>query len=469
MIQQISIKGLFGHLTYTLPQTGQLQEAVILYGENGTGKTTILRLVYHMLSPAHNGGHRTEISKVPFSSLSIQLEGAIEVRATRTPGILVGPCLLQFFQNNELVAEWDYVPGAKSLPTSSPELFYAMNQMIERSSSTNRGSGKAIRDLQEWIETRDKAPKKKQGEGFYLTALRSIRFRISLLSAERLMYSDDSEEQESAYELRSLAREESVARIFEKGREMSLRSAMLSAWQWIASQAVQGANAGGDNANVVYTDIVKRLSRTKPSSKTTPGKPVDAKPIIERLVTLRDRSLAMSKYNFMPALRADEIIEVLSSAKPSVLPILQTVLEPYINGQQARILALENIYQITHRFVSTFNAFYKGKRVNLDLGNGMSIINEFDGETLDPMHLSSGEQQLLLLFCHTLVSRARPSIFIIDEPELSLNVKWQRKLVRALLDVSSGSTTQFLFASHSIELLTQHRDKVVELKPAEGN
>jgi len=81
------------------------------------------------------------------------------------------------------------------------------------------------------------------------------------------------------------------------------------------------------------------------------------------------------------------------------------------------------------------------------------------------MHLSSGEQQLLLLFCNTLVSRARPSIFIIDEPEISLNVKWQRKLVQNLLDVSQGGNTQFIFASHSIELLTQHRDKVVPVKP----
>jgi len=69
-----------------------------------------------------------------------------------------------------------------------------------------------------------------------------------------------------------------------------------------------------------------------------------------------------------------------------------------------------------------------------------------------------------LLFCHTLIARDRPSIFIIDEPELSLNVKWQRKLLEALLDVVAKSQIQFLFASHSIELLAQHRDKVVPLR-----
>jgi predicted ATPase len=55
-------------------------------------------------------------------------------------------------------------------------------------------------------------------------------------------------------------------------------------------------------------------------------------------------------------------------------------------------------------------------------------------------------------------------VFIIDEPELSLNVKWQRRLVQSLLDCTEGASVQFLMASHSMELLARHRSHVVPLK-----
>ena len=77
--------------------------------------------------------------------------------------------------------------------------------------------------------------------------------------------------------------------------------------------------------------------------------------------------------------------------------------------------------------------------------------------------LSSGEKQLLLLFCNIITAREQASIFIIDEPELSLNVVWQRKLVNALLAFSEGSSIQLILASHSIELLTQYDQNVCDL------
>jgi predicted ATP-binding protein involved in virulence len=52
---------------------------------------------------------------------------------------------------------------------------------------------------------------------------------------------------------------------------------------------------------------------------------------------------------------------------------------------------------------------------------------------------------------------------MIDEPEISLNVKWQRQLVQSLLSITDGASIQFIFASHSMELLAQHRNRVVKL------
>jgi energy-coupling factor transporter ATP-binding protein EcfA2 len=115
--------------------------------------------------------------------------------------------------------------------------------------------------------------------------------------------------------------------------------------------------------------------------------------------------------------------------------------------------------------VESINSFYTDKSVTFDLRRGLRIRTAL-GKALKPAMLSSGERQLLLLFCNMVVAKQRPNIFIIDEPELSLNVKWQRQLVRSLLAVSRDSQMQFILATHSIELLTRHKEYVVELNQA---
>ena len=49
------------------------------------------------------------------------------------------------------------------------------------------------------------------------------------------------------------------------------------------------------------------------------------------------------------------------------------------------------------------------------------------------------------------------------DTEISLNVKWQRKLIRSLINLTRESPVQFIFATHSMELLTQYRNNVLRL------
>ena len=120
------------------------------------------------------------------------------------------------------------------------------------------------------------------------------------------------------------------------------------------------------------------------------------------------------------------------------------------------------VLSLVRLFVTNMNSFYTGKCVQFSLQTGLAVFSG-GGTRLKLNMLSSGEKQLLLLFCNTLIARDRSAIFIIDEPELSLNVKWQRRLVKALLDCIEGSNIQFLLATHSLEILALHRNNVAKL------
>ncbi len=85
---------------------------------------------------------------------------------------------------------------------------------------------------------------------------------------------------------------------------------------------------------------------------------------------------------------------------------------------------------------------------NAYLGNKKFVYNEkeftydicvTDGkrtQKIDLENLSSGEKQVVSVFSYLYLSPLSKSIILIDEPELSLSVPWQKKF---LLDISNGN------------------------------
>ncbi|MBK1990990.1 ATP-binding protein, partial [Sphaerospermopsis aphanizomenoides BCCUSP55] len=132
----------------------------------------------------------------------------------------------------------------------------------------------------------------------------------------------------------------------------------------------------------------------------------------------------------------------------------------------ARFNALQSIQNLLTTFESTINKFFHDKYIKIHVTDGIKIFTDENLE-LSPDKLSSGEKQLLLLFCNTLTARDKATIFIIDEPEISLNVKWQRQLIDALLELTKGSQVQFILATHSIELLSKYKNHVIKLVKTE--
>jgi ABC-type glutathione transport system ATPase component len=159
-------------------------------------------------------------------------------------------------------------------------------------------------------------------------------------------------------------------------------------------------------------------------------------------------------------LSTSEFLDALKGDSPDER--IAAFLQPYVESLEARVRALEPIYRTIDRFVAIVNGLLSDKSIVFDLSHGFKIKNKLNS-MLTPAQLSSGEQQLLLLFCYVLTGRDKPSVFMIDEPELSLNIKWQRQLIQSLLELTDNESIQFVFASHSLELLSQHRDRVVSL------
>ncbi len=69
------------------------------------------------------------------------------------------------------------------------------------------------------------------------------------------------------------------------------------------------------------------------------------------------------------------------------------------------------------------------------------------GEMLVPYQLSSGEKQMLAILLTVLVEDDLPYVLFMDEPEVSLHIEWQKRLIDLILELNTN--VQIILTTHS--------------------
>lgn len=146
-------------------------------------------------------------------------------------------------------------------------------------------------------------------------------------------------------------------------------------------------------------------------------------------------------------------------------------MEPYLETQKNRLDALDYLFETISFFCQSLNDYFYKKHVIYSVNEGFKfyqnnndsplLINKKD--EISVKKLSSGERQLLRLFSMVIRKSNVCPIIIIDEPEISLNIKWQRCLLETLNFFVRNSDAQFVVATHSFEILSSHLDNTVKV------
>ena len=84
------------------------------------------------------------------------------------------------------------------------------------------------------------------------------------------------------------------------------------------------------------------------------------------------------------------------------------------------------------------------------------------GETLLPYKLSSGEKQMLVILLTVLVEDHQNYVLFMDEPEVSLHIEWQKRLIELILELNPN--VQIILTTHSpAVIMSGWMDKVTEV------
>lgn len=103
------------------------------------------------------------------------------------------------------------------------------------------------------------------------------------------------------------------------------------------------------------------------------------------------------------------------------------------------------------KYVETCNAYFADKIIEYDeINYNIELYDKYEVQNQEPLQLSmlsSGEKQIVSLFSHIFLSDYSKYIIIIDEPELSLSVDWQERLLPDI--VNSGKCSFLAAVTHS--------------------
>jgi len=121
-----------------------------------------------------------------------------------------------------------------------------------------------------------------------------------------------------------------------------------------------------------------------------------------------------------------------------------------------------NIKKRYNRFLEIIDLLFKetDKKVDRDKNEVWFLSGD---KEISPYQLSSGEKQILVILLTVLVQDNKPSILFMDEPEISLHIDWQRKLIEYIRELNPN--VQIILATHSPGLIIEGwADRVFDVR-----
>lgn len=410
-ITKIEVKQLFGLYDYEI-MTNPNSNFLIFYGDNGCGKSSILSIIYHSLRPEPKDGHRTAISKIPFLSFTIKLSNNEIIEICRKS--IKGREYSIIFSNKRLEYHWKEKEEFEFLSFNKNEKVY--NE--------------------------------------YCDYLNKLNLNTVFLDANRNINISTDDDYEIIRTNKGVIR---VPQYDDSDRNsLSLLGVVKDFHRWMHKSMILGTDEGNRSITNEYLKILESASKHSKNQKLTIE---NVKKIIKEL---EDSSELYIKYGLTVELFPQEFKDKINTLSDSAWDTMYPIIDSYINTLKLRLVALSSLKYKLEKMDEYINSFFSNKTLEINANEGL-IIRSSNGTVLSPEQLSSGEKQILFLFCRVISCADDSLIVMIDEPEISLNIKWQEKFLEAINAFIGKNNVQIIIASHSIDLINPYIESVARL------
>ena len=112
------------------------------------------------------------------------------------------------------------------------------------------------------------------------------------------------------------------------------------------------------------------------------------------------------------------------------------------------------------KFFELINSLFMMTGKSIDIDDKNRVIFRKGQQIIDMEKLSAGEKQILLLLFTLFLMEDRSTVLLLDEPEISLHIEWQDRLIQLMLDLNPNC--QIIMTTHSPNIFADGwEDKLV--------
>ena len=144
---------------------------------------------------------------------------------------------------------------------------------------------------------------------------------------------------------------------------------------------------------------------------------------------------------------------------------------PYPRRFYRRIIeTIDALYEFNKKFLvfkELFEGFYDDfnpSKKTISLERGRIELKTSDNKKISLTSLSTGENNVVSILRTLIFDLPNNSILFIDEPEISLHIAWQVRLMEVIAEKMSNKKIQVIIATHSPYIGTYHEDSLAKVE-----
>ncbi len=124
----------------------------------------------------------------------------------------------------------------------------------------------------------------------------------------------------------------------------------------------------------------------------------------------------------------------------------ENILDWQIQQELTRLLKINDEY-LNKKLMNSLNNMFSESKKYVSLNNKFELEFKFNNEILNFPQLSSGERQVIYILLKVAIANKNNALILMDEPEISLHLSWQEKLLTQIREINPNS--QIIIVTHS--------------------
>jgi predicted ATP-binding protein involved in virulence len=200
--------------------------------------------------------------------------------------------------------------------------------------------------------------------------------------------------------------------------------------------------------------ISQELDSSFPKRLLSEAGKLTAEEFSNRFIILKDKQSKLKEYGLS---ESEQEVPDFDQENAKVLFV-------YLKDSERKISIFDNLLAKLELFTNILNdRRFTFKSIKIHKEKGFIFWTD-QGKELNLTDLSSGEQHEVVLLYELIFKTEENTLVLIDEPEISLHITWQKEFLNDLLRIIDLQKMQVIVATHSPQIINGRWDLVYNLE-----